>query len=517
MRERERGIGGEAAVCWMAFFVSADGWLLVAAEATASLAITMHQELHRIELRNSETLFWVHSTSMRSSSSRPYTTLRRHAYLLSVAAALALHTTTPPHSKTPHNPHHNRHYPRAQHPKLAAQPQSHSTVVPLYDPLDDETPFPFPLASIADATAADPPAAAAAVFRYRFERALHRRIVAHALEAADSVFGHCVLAGDEERPSGALELVPRGLARTGAIGVALRILDVQGQLADDGDASSEESVVLVRVAATFRFRVGTITRTIPFVCAEVEPLNDDELEADSEAAARAAELEAAAVAVFRRLLELSARLEASGEGASEAEERLAAPIEFLDAHERRTLGGEYASLRERFEVFSLGLCDLLELPYETAVAAMCTTSAAERLELVLLVLRDALTEVATLADLDGVGVDDDGADAVAASVSSQLLGRAMGGGGGGAFTPIDIPLGNPDEAPRPPAEELPEGTRLEYWWNEEWGWSPATVRRKIRLAAGAVLHTLEFDGYEQQWEDVDLAFGDGKRRWRPLR
>ena len=135
------------------------------------------------------------------------------------------------------------------------------------------------------------------------------------------------------------------------------------------------------------------------------------------AAARAAELEAAAVAVFRRLVELSARLEASGEGASEAAERLATPIEFLDAHERRTLGGEYASLRERFEVFSLGLCDLLELPYETAVAAMCTTSAAERLEIVLLVLRDAFTEVATLAGLDGVGVDD---SLRAASLSSSV-------------------------------------------------------------------------------------------------
>ena len=31
-----------------------------------------------------------------------------------------------------------------------------------------------------------------------------------------------------------------------------------------------------------------------------------------------------------------------------------------------------------------------------------------------------------------------------------------------------------------------------------------------------LLHTLEFDGYDGPWEDVD-RFADGGKRWRPLR
>ena len=84
------------------------------------------------------------------------------------------------------------------------------------------------------------------------------------------------------------------------------------------------------------------------------------------------------------------------------------------------------------------------------------------------------------------------------------------------FTPMDIPLGKKD-AGEAAAEELPEGSRVEFWWNEEWGWCAATVRRTLRTGGGVLLHTLEFDGYDGPWEDVDLSFADGGKRWRPLR
>ena len=63
---------------------------------------------------------------------------------------------------------------------------------------------------------------------------------------------------------------------------------------------------------------------------------------------------------------------------------------------------------------------------------------------------------------------------------------------------------------------LPAGTRIEFWWNEEWGWCPATVRRTLEGAGGRLLHTLEFDGWEENWEDAALEFEDGGKRWRPL-
>ena len=52
---------------------------------------------------------------------------------------------------------------------------------------------------------------------------------------------------------------------------------------------------------------------------------------------------------------------------------------------------------------------------------------------------------------------------------------------------MDIPLGKKD-AGEAAAEELPEGSRVEFWWNEEWGWCAATVRRTLRTGGGVLLH-----------------------------
>ena len=84
---------------------------------------------------------------------------------------------------------------------------------------------------------------------------------------------------------------------------------------------------------------------------------------------------------------------------------------------------------------------------------------------------------------------------------------------------IDLGGGAAGGAPRAaPAAELPPGARLEFWWNEEWGWCAATVRKRLRPGAkgGKVLHTLEFDGWGEEWYDESLEFEDGGRRWRPL-
>jgi hypothetical protein len=95
-------------------------------------------------------------------------------------------------------------------------------------------------------------------------------------------------------------------------------------------------------------------------------------------------------------------------------------------------------------------------------------------------------------------------------------------GGTTAFAPIDIPVGRGSDAGAGMGsaafgpEELPDGTRIEYWYNEELKWIAATVRRRVRGRAGELLHTLDFD-MDGTWEDCPLYFGQGKPRWRPLR
>ena len=107
-------------------------------------------------------------------------------------------------------------------------------------------------------------------------------------------------------------------------------------------------------------------------------------------------------------------------------------------------------------------------------------------------------------------------------------------GGTTAFTPVDIPVvgggfdgprgdfdggapfGASDRRPRPPEEALPEGARIEYWYNPDYSWISATVKRSLRSPKGQLLHTLHFD-VDDTVEDVSLTFGDGNKRWRPLR
>ena len=83
---------------------------------------------------------------------------------------------------------------------------------------------------------------------------------------------------------------------------------------------------------------------------------------------------------------------------------------------------------------------------------------------------------------------------------------------------MDIPLGDRLAAQFSGGAQqelkLPEGTRVEFWYNEEYGWLEATVKRTVVGPGRQILHTLEFD-IDSTWEDVPLMPGDP--RWRPLR
>ena len=63
---------------------------------------------------------------------------------------------------------------------------------------------------------------------------------------------------------------------------------------------------------------------------------------------------------------------------------------------------------------------------------------------------------------------------------------------------------------------MPEGTRVEYWYNEDYGWIAATVNRTAKGLYGETLHNLSFD-VDGTSEDVPLEFANGMRRWRPMR
>ena len=355
--------------------------------------------------------------------------------------------------------------------------------LPLLDPLSDELPFPFPTPPLPGATEQRE------VLRFTFDRPVYRRLCQAAEEAEERLLGMCVQAG--QAPLAAtLSLTPRGLATEGAVGVAVRLLDLQTPQPGEQRAllnrDGIEPPTTARVEAAFRFRVDAIVSTFPFASGTVTPFGDAP-PADAAEAGRAAALEAEVE-------------EALGELCGDTpEEEVGSLASLLRAHRLRVERGEYPSQAARWEHFSLSLCALLALDHADAVAAVASTAASERLELLLRHLRELQAGAPTPRGSGAAGFP----EAVRAVLS------------GGSFSPIDIPLRG--DAAEPPTE-LPDGARLEYWWNEEWGWCAATVVRRLRVGEGdsaAIVHTLCFDS-DGSWEDCALDFSDGGRRWRPL-
>lgn len=304
--------------------------------------------------------------------------------------------------------------------------------LPLFDPLQDEIPFPFAAPEPANAVEDEPDVAEPSFYRYAFDRPAHLRMLSDtwptdsdttlvfSSDAEPALFGHCVKAGDGE-VANPLMLGSNSLVRVGTVGVALRLADVQrseqggggggfnvaaadggfrgggGLGAFGGPEASGEVAVAVGIGA-FRFVVDEVTQTIPYPVASVRPLRDEE-PVDPEATAG---LEADVMEAIRQLVELSRKLEDRGLAAEAAAAALAGPMALLSAHDQAVRGGAYASQAERWECFSLAACEVINMPYGDACEALSTTSGHRRLELLRESLAPAVQEMATLSSLEGL-------------------------------------------------------------------------------------------------------------------
>jgi len=301
--------------------------------------------------------------------------------------------------------------PTSQHRAASAVMQAggEALELPLFDPLKDELPFPFPRPMAANALSDEeemPPS----TYRYAFDRPSHIRMLREA-DGDDRLFGHLVLAGKGEAVN-SLMLGSDTLVRAGTAGVALRLSSVEFSDMGGGDATAAPfafgggeggEVAIAAVEGAFRFVIEEVTQTIPYPVASVRQLCDTPLdEADEAARARTAALEASVTASLERLVDLSRQLEAKGVAAEAAEAALAAPAALLASHEQAVLGASYASVDERWEIFSLAACEVVALPYADAVEALATTDSCRRFELLLAALEPAVAEMATLATIDSI-------------------------------------------------------------------------------------------------------------------
>mmetsp|Transcript_20956 Transcript_20956/g.37935 ORF Transcript_20956/g.37935 Transcript_20956/m.37935 type:complete len:297 (+) Transcript_20956:593-1483(+) len=237
---------------------------------------------------------------------------------------------------------------------------------------------------------------------------------------------------------------------------------------------------------------------------------------------------------------------------------------------------------KRMEAFGFLIADLLQLDFETATEVFHTTSAAARFAVLLSFLEPLRSELAAMKSLDSIGlssppyspspgggggagdsevasagssdsaIDDaiNGLEGIGGSGSSGNFGAAGGAtrgavggvggsvGSGNANRIADVVSGKaaPAEggggaAAAAAAKEsrrngsgsgseigLQTGMRIEYWYNEEWGWCSGKLvyEERMTLAGETVsLWTFKYDSDGSE-EGLRLTL-ENKPRWRLLR
>lgn len=118
--------------------------------------------------------------------------------------------------------------------------QQNEYEIPLYDPLSDEVPFPFPSGSCLNGQ----------TFRYLFSRPVHLRMLREACgsdegltktevatDEAPPIIGHCVMVGSGPAV-GSLALGSESIVRSGTVGVALHLTEVAFGKRSDQQVSS---------------------------------------------------------------------------------------------------------------------------------------------------------------------------------------------------------------------------------------------------------------------------------------
>jgi len=149
---------------------------------------------------------------------------------------------------------------------------------------------------------------------------------------------------------------------------------------------------------------------------------------------------------------------------------------------------------ERLRMESLGflVADTLQLDFNDTVKVFATRDPRERFRLLLDFLAPIRSELAAMKTLDAIGIE------------SEVLPTEEGAAA--ATTRVGSSLG------------LAPGLKVEYWYNEEWGWCTGTlVRCKTTRIAGEDITNWTFK-YDSDGSEQELRLTlENKARWRVLR
>jgi Lon protease-like protein len=362
------------------------------------------------------------------------------------------------------------------------------------------------------------------VYGMQLTRPVHQMVVEETVNRGENVIGVGTAA---ERAFGHVAYKPLKDSLVGAIGCAAQILMV-APTSPEETASLEEgetAPMTVLCRGSYRFIVREVIKTIPFPVAIVDELIDDEPtigptstetdddvddededdeedEDDMYADLTPSEL------VQRTLMAMKTHVDQQ----VNILERDMTPLEQsivqdsstdLDMNAQRQAAEETSAV---FSTFAASLPDIAPTPGQIyfTVAMMAaeltnlnnnarraflrTTNGVERLRLVLGVMEEmvGMSRARKMASEITEETDEDSKD---------------------------LKVGEPVLPPW--AKSIRKGARLEYYWNEEWGWSEGEVVEEPVMVVNELLLTVQFDQDEDGTVQRLPFTPDDKVRWRP--
>jgi Lon protease-like protein len=361
------------------------------------------------------------------------------------------------------------------------------------------------------------------VYGMQLTRPVHQMVVEETVNRGENVIGVGVAA---ERAFGHIAYKPQKDSLVGAIGCAAQVLMV-APTSPEETASLEEgetAPMTVLCRGSYRFIVREVIKTIPFPVAIVDELIDDEptigptsTETDDDIEDDEDEEEdeddqyadlTPSELVQRTLMAMKAHVDQQ----VDILERDMTPLEQsivqdsstdLDMNAQRQAAEETSAV---FSTFAASLPDIAPTPGQIyfTVAMMAaeltnlnnnarraflrTTNGVERLRLVLGVMEEmvGMSRARKMASEITEETDEDSKD---------------------------LKVGEPVLPPW--AKSIRKGARLEYYWNEEWGWSEGEVVEEPVMVVNELLLTVQFDQDEDGTVQRLPFTPDDKVRWRP--
>jgi hypothetical protein len=324
--------------------------------------------------------------------------------------------------------------------------------------------------------------------------------------------------GSKERAYGHVVFKPDSQSLVGAVGCAAEVL-IQAGRRDELGASElgMDATIAVLYRGCYRFVVRDVIKTIPYPVAIVDELVDtDDGEEGFKISTPTEEIddeeEDNDISTFAHLTanELTQRIMEGTSTLIDQNLKLSkdqTPLEKSLLETATVLVADQASQAEEaaavFSVFSSSLLDIaptqLERNYAVAMMGAEIASVSNEIRAKLLTLTDSVARLRLVCQ----AVQKQVSLNQARSVADEVTG----------VSEQDLQVGTPQLPPW--ASQIRKGTRVEYYWNDEWDWSPGEVVEEPMKIMDEYLIQVKFDA---DGEIYKLPLNpDEKVRWRPGR